>query len=36
MYTNVKFLCCQAVEALEFFKQMGLRYGNKNAVTQKV
>ena len=36
MYTNVKCLCCREVEAVEYFKLLGVRHGNKIAITQRV
>ena len=36
MYTNIKYLYCRKVDALEYFKLQGMRYGDINAVTHGV
>ena len=36
MVKNVKSLCCDKVEAMEYFELLSMRYGNMNAVTQSV
>ena len=33
---NVECLCCHKVEAMEYSELLGMRYGDANAVTQKV
>ena len=36
MDKNVECLCCHEVEPLEYFELLGMRYGDMNAVNQKV
>ena len=36
MDKNVKCLRCDEVEAVEHFELLGMRYGDTNAVTQRV
>ena len=36
MDKNVEWLCCQEVEAMEYFQLLGMRYDDMNAVTQRV
>ena len=33
MDTNTEYLCYREVETVEYFKSMGMRYGDANAVT---
>ena len=33
---NVERLCCHEVKAVECFELLGMRYGDMNAVTQRV
>ena len=33
---NVEFLCCNEVEAVEYFELLGMRYSDVNAVTQRI
>ena len=35
MDKNVECLCCHKVEAVEYFKLLGMRYGDVNAVTRE-
>ena len=36
MDKNVECLCCHEADAVEYFKLLGMRYGNTDAVTQRV
>ena len=36
MDKNVECLCCREVKAVEYFELLGMRYGDMNAVTQRV
>ena len=36
MDENIECLCYHEVEAVEHFELLGMRYGDMNAVTQKV
>ena len=36
MDRNVECLCCHEVEHLEYFELLGMRYGDMNAVNQRV
>ena len=33
---NVEWLCCHEVEAMGYFELLGMRYGDMDAVTQRV
>ena len=36
MHTNVEYLSCGEVEALGYFQLLGMRYDNRNMVTERV
>ena len=36
MYTNVEYLSCGEVEALRYFKLSGMRYDDRDVVTERV
>ena len=36
MDKNVEGFCCNEFEAVEYFELLGVRYGDINAVTQRV